>query len=55
MSLMNALSLVTLYARTGSPKVEAAALRLLARLALEGPWLTLSRFRRRPRSRAARR
>ncbi len=35
MSLMNALSLVVWYAR-GSPKFEAAAVRWLARLALEG-------------------
>lgn len=36
MSLMNALALVVLYARTGSPKFEPAAVRWLARLALEG-------------------
>ena len=36
MSLMNALSLVVCYARAGSPKFEAAAVRWLARLALEG-------------------
>ena len=35
-SLLNALALVVLYARTGSPKFEAAAVRWLARLALEG-------------------
>lgn len=34
-SLMNALALVVLYARTGSPKFETAAVRFLARLALE--------------------
>ena len=32
MSLMNALSLVVLYARVGSPKFEPAAVRWLARL-----------------------
>jgi integrase len=36
MSLMNSLALVVLYARTGSAKFEAAAVRWLARLALEG-------------------
>ena len=36
LSLMHALSLVMLYARTGSPKFEPAAVRWLARLALEG-------------------
>jgi hypothetical protein len=36
MSLMHALSLVVLYARAGSPKFEAAAVRWLARFALEG-------------------
>lgn len=36
MSLMNALSLVVLYASSGSPKFETAAVRWLARLALEG-------------------
>jgi hypothetical protein len=34
--LGNALALVVLYARTGSPKFEPAAVRWLARLALEG-------------------
>jgi hypothetical protein len=36
LSLMDALSLVVLYARTGSPKFEAAGVRWLVRLALEG-------------------
>jgi hypothetical protein len=36
LSLIDALSLVVLYAATGSPKFEAAAVRWLARLALEG-------------------
>jgi hypothetical protein len=36
LSLMHALSLVVLYARTDSPKFEPAAVRWLARLALEG-------------------
>jgi hypothetical protein len=36
LSLMHALSLVSLYARTDSPKFEPAAVRWLARLALEG-------------------
>lgn len=36
LSLMHALSLVVLYARTGSSKFEPAAVRWLARLALEG-------------------
>jgi len=36
LSLVDALSLVVLYAATGSPKFEAAAVRWLARLALEG-------------------
>lgn len=36
LSLMDALSLVTCYARSGSPKFETAAVRWLARLALEG-------------------
>jgi hypothetical protein len=35
-SLMHALSLVVLYARTDSPKFEPAAVRWLARYALEG-------------------
>jgi len=36
LSLMDALSLVTCYARTSSPKFEPAAVRWLARFALEG-------------------
>jgi hypothetical protein len=36
LSLIHALSLVVLYARAGSPKFEPAAVRWLARLALEG-------------------
>lgn len=36
LGLMDALSLVTCYARSGSPKFEPAAVRWLARLALEG-------------------
>jgi len=36
MSLGNALALVVGYARAGSPKFEAAAVRWLARFALEG-------------------
>ncbi len=36
LSLMDALSLVVAYARAGSPKFEPAAVRWLARLALEG-------------------
>jgi len=36
LSLMHALALVVLYARAGSPKFEPAAVRWLARLALEG-------------------
>lgn len=35
LSLMDALALVVLYARAGSPKFETAAVRWLARLALE--------------------
>jgi hypothetical protein len=35
-NLMNALALVVVYARANSPKFEAAAVRWLARLALEG-------------------
>lgn len=38
---MHALSLVVLYARTGSPKFEPAAVRWLARLAVEGRELRL--------------
>jgi hypothetical protein len=36
LSLVDALSLVVAYARAGSPKFEPAAVRWLARLALEG-------------------
>ena len=36
MSLRDALSLVALYARMGSPKFEPAAVKWLGRLALEG-------------------
>lgn len=36
LSLADALSLVVVYARAGSPKFEPAAVRWLARLALEG-------------------
>jgi hypothetical protein len=36
LSLIHALSLVVLYARVDSPKFEPAAVRWLARLALEG-------------------
>jgi hypothetical protein len=36
LSLVDSLSLVVLYAATESPKFEAAAVRWLARLALEG-------------------
>jgi hypothetical protein len=36
LSLMDALSLVLLYARTGSPKFEPAAVRWLSRLGVEG-------------------
>ena len=36
LSLMDALALVVLYARVSSPKFEPAAVRWLARLALEG-------------------
>jgi hypothetical protein len=43
-SLMNALALVVLYARTGSPKFEPAAVRFLARLALEGRDVGLSQI-----------
>ena len=39
--LGDALSLVMLYARAGSPKVEPAAIRWLARLALERPRTTI--------------
>lgn len=42
LSLMNALSLVVCYARAGSPKFEAAAVRWLARLALEGREIMLA-------------
>jgi hypothetical protein len=40
--LGNALALVVLYARTGSPKFEPAAVRWPARLALEGPDVKLA-------------
>jgi len=33
---MHALSLVVMYVRVGSPKFELAAVRLLARLAMQG-------------------
>jgi len=36
LSFIDALSLVVAYARVGSPKFELAAVRFLARLALEG-------------------
>ena len=36
LSLIHALSFVVLYARAGSPKFEPAAVRWLARLAMEG-------------------
>jgi hypothetical protein len=39
--LEDALALVTLYATSGSPKVEPAAVRWLARLALERPRTTI--------------
>jgi len=42
LSLIHALSLVVLYARTGSPKFEPAAVRWLARLALERAEVRLS-------------
>jgi hypothetical protein len=42
LSLMHALSLVVLYARTGSEKFEPAAVRWLARLALQGREVRLS-------------
>jgi hypothetical protein len=42
LSLMHAVSLVVLYARAGSPKFEAAAVRWLARFALEGREVRLS-------------
>jgi hypothetical protein len=41
-SLLNALSLVVCYARAGSPKFEAAAVRWLARFALEGRDVSLT-------------
>lgn len=40
--LGDALSLVTLYVSAGSPKAEAAAVRWLARLALERPRTTIA-------------
>lgn len=39
---MDALSLVVAYARTGSPKFEPAAVRWVARLALEGTEMRLA-------------
>lgn len=42
LSLIDALSLVVLYAATGSPKFDAAAVRWLARLALEGRDVSIS-------------
>ncbi len=42
LSLMDALSLVVCYARTGSPKFEQAAVRWLARLAAERQEVRLS-------------
>ena len=42
LSLIHALTLVVLYARTGSPKFEPAAVRWLARLALERAEVRLS-------------
>lgn len=42
MSLGNALALVVGYARAGSPKFEPAAVRWLARLALEGREIRLA-------------
>ena len=42
LSLVDALALVVAYARTGSPKFEPAAVRWLARLALEGREIGLS-------------
>lgn len=42
LSLIDALSLVVAYARAGSPKFEPAAVRWLARLALEGHDLALA-------------
>jgi hypothetical protein len=39
--LTDALALVTLYAESGSPKAEPAAVRWLARLALERPRTTI--------------
>jgi hypothetical protein len=39
------LSLVILYARTGSPKFEPAAVRWVARLALEGREVQLNELR----------
>jgi len=42
LSLIHALSLVVFYARTGSPKFEPAAVRWLARLALERAEVRLS-------------
>ena len=42
LSLIDALSLVVGYARAGSPKFEPAAVRWLARLALEGRDISLA-------------
>ena len=42
--LADALSLVMLYATSGSPKAEPAAVRWLARLALERPRTTIGEF-----------
>lgn len=42
LSLVDALALVVVYARRGSPKFEPAAVRWLARLALEGRDIRLS-------------
>jgi hypothetical protein len=42
LSLIHALSLVVLYARAGSSKFEPAAVRWLARLALEGREMRLN-------------
>jgi hypothetical protein len=41
LSLVDALALVVAYARSGSPKFEPAAVRWLARLALEGQEMRL--------------
>jgi hypothetical protein len=44
LSLQNALALVVLYAQEDSPKFEPAAVRWLARLALEGKDMRLADF-----------